>query len=124
MDHANAPANIACDRALKAAQFMHRDISELNQRRIRAQRPALDLGVGLHYGDVLYGNMGAPSRMDFTVIGSAVNIASRIENLASILDERILTSTAFAQIVGTELKSCGTHPLKGIRQPVEVFTIP
>jgi len=118
----NAPANVACDRALKAAQLTQQAVSILNEKRRKQGRPVLELGIGLHYGDVLYGNIGAPGRLDFTVIGQAVNLASRIEALCSKLQKRILTSDVFEATVESELESCGKHDLKGIPRAVEVFS--
>ena len=121
---ADAPANIACDRAFVASTRIHHALYELNLRRKRQQRPALNLGVGLHYGDVLYGNVGASNRQDFTVIGSAVNVAARIESLSSQLDEPTLTSAEFASFVGHKLQSKGKHQIRGIPHPLELFAIP
>ena len=120
----NAPANIACDRAFVASQKIHRAIVELNQRRTIEKRPALDLGIGLHYGDVLYGNVGASNRQDFTVIGSAVNLAARIEALSSKLEEPTLTSSQFASYLSQSLTSCGHYPIRGIPQRMELFAVP
>ena len=121
---ADAPANIACDRAFVASTKIHHALYELNLRRKRQQRPALKLGIGLHYGDVLYGNVGASNRQDFTVIGSAVNVAARIENLSSRLEEPTLISAQFAEFVAHKLQSRGKHAVRGIPEPLEVFAIP
>ncbi len=82
-----------------------------------------DVGVGLHYGDVSYGNIGAPGRLDFTVIGSAVNLAARIEATCGKLGEPMLASSAFvARTPGWT--SCGSFDMKGVAEPVEVFRPP
>jgi len=121
---ADAPANIACDRAFVASTKIHHALYELNLRRNRQQRPALKLGIGLHYGDVLYGNVGASNRQDFTVIGSAVNVAARIESLSSQLDEPTLISKQFAEFVAHKLQSRGKHTVRGIPEPLELFAVP
>jgi adenylate cyclase len=79
-------------------------------------------GIGLHYGSVFYGNIGGGNRLDFTVIGSAVNIASRIEGLCSELDRRFLASAAFVEKSSLEWESVGWRRLKGVSEPVEIFT--
>ena len=87
-------------------------------------RPALRAGIGLHLGDVFYGNVGAPSRLDFTVIGPAVNLAFRIESATKELGRPLLASRAFARAVPTPLVSLGAHRLRGIAAPEELFGLP
>jgi len=81
----------------------------------------LRAGVGLHIGNVLYGNVGAPDRLDFTVIGPAVNLAFRLESLTKDLQRPILASAAFAQALPLPLRSLGRHPIRGLSEPEEVF---
>ena len=82
------------------------------------------LGVALHLGDVLYGNVGSDRRLDFTVIGPAVNAASRIEALCGALDCPLLISGAFVGAAGSAagFRSLGKHRLRGIGEPQELFT--
>ena len=87
----------------------------------RKDHPPLRAGIGLHLGDVFYGNVGAPSRLDFTVIGPAVNLAFRIESMTKELRRPLLASRAFARAVPTPLVSLGTHSLRGIAAPEELF---
>lgn len=85
----------------------------------------LDFGVALHIGDVMYGNIGTSQRLDFTVIGPAVNLTARLEALAATLREPILVSAEIAKALGgsfaSGLESVGRHSLKGMATPVEAF---
>ena len=75
----------------------------------------------LHVGQVVYGNIGSPDRLDFTVLGPAVNLVSRLEGLAKQLDQPLLCSAAFAGALDLPLASLGRFPLKGVAEPQEVF---
>ena len=112
-----------CAAALAAAAEALQGVRALNAGRSAAGRPVMDLDVALHLGDVLYGNVGTESRMEFTVIGPAVNAASRIEALCGDLDCNLLISGAFAAAAGgSGFRSLGRHALRGIREPQELFT--
>jgi adenylate cyclase len=71
----------------------------------------------------MYGNIGAPDRLDFTVIGPAVNLVSRIQGLSSELQRPVLTSQAFAALCAERLVSAGHHPVKGLKDPIQVFSL-
>lgn len=111
----------ACTAALDAAIDAYAALDALNHRRRRAGQPEIRFGVGLHAGTVVYGNVGAPDRLDFTVMGPAVNRAARIESLTKELGCRMLVSAEFARCCGRPMRSLGTHPLKGVAEPQEVF---
>lgn len=104
----------ACDRAYAAGRDMIANLEKLNERRTTENKPPLQIGMGLHVGDVWYGNIGASGRMDFTVIGPAVNRAARLEKLASDLGEGILVSKAFNDAAGAAFDYVGEYELKGI----------
>jgi adenylate cyclase len=75
----------------------------------------------LHVGEVAYGNIGSPERLDFTVLGPAVNLVSRLEGLAKQLDQPLLCSAAFAGALDVPITSLGSFPLKGVAERQEVF---
>jgi adenylate cyclase len=92
--------------------------------RSAAAKPTPGLDIALHVGHVQYGNVGADARLDFTVIGRAVNEAARIELLCKELDRNLLISQAFAESAETSrhrLASLGRHRLRGVREETELF---
>ncbi|HYP36933.1 MAG TPA: adenylate/guanylate cyclase domain-containing protein, partial [Stellaceae bacterium] len=99
-------------------------LDAVNKARRAAGRGELRTGIGLHLGEVIFGNVGAPGRLDFTVIGPAVNLASRIEDLTKQLARPMLFSSAFARICPRPLVSLGFHPVRGLNDPEEVFGLP
>jgi adenylate cyclase len=108
----------ACRRALGAAQAAIARLNKLNGKRAVPLR----FGIGLHLGDVLYGNIGTASRLEFTVIGAAANEAARIEGLCKTLDVPfVLSERVAAHIPGC--RSLGRHSLRGVAQTLEVFTV-
>ncbi len=109
-------------RALSAARRALRRLASENVERTGEGQPEIRCGIGLHAGEVRYGNIGARERLDFTVIGPAVNEASRMEALCKVLDRPLLASAAFAEAHGHEgLVSLGFHALRGVREPKEIF---
>lgn len=110
-----------CDRALSAAELAVANMHILNRRRGREDKAALNFSIALHVGDAMYGNVGAHNRLDFTVIGPAVNLCARLESLAGSLGEKIICSSEFAEISKTEMCSVGTHALKNVETAVEAF---
>ena len=92
---ADDPAE-ACRRALKAEELLRARVKELNERRRAEERPITSVYVGLHIGEVFYGNIGSVDRLDFTVVGPAVNETSRIASMCRSVDRPVLVSSAFA----------------------------
>jgi adenylate cyclase len=114
----------ACRQAIAAAQeFCRRADMENTLRRSRRDPPLLHR-LSLHFGEVAYGNVGAPHRLDFTVVGPAVNRASRLLDLAKALDRQVVISRAFARELGQPLADLGRHRLRGIDHPQQVFALP
>jgi adenylate cyclase len=115
----------ACQRALRAALDARTAMAAVNKRRFERGDETLGFGIALHAGEVMYGNIGSTHRLDFTVIGPAVNLATRLEGLCRTLGRDLLISDSFAfYFIGWELPSLGHHQLAGIARPVEVFTVP
>jgi adenylate cyclase len=115
----------ACRRALQAALDARAAMAQLNRERTASGEEALGFGIALHAGDVMYGNIGAADRLDFTVIGPAVNLAARLERLCRELGLDLVLSDAFARLCSApEYRRLGEYRLPGIKRAVEVFTVP
>ena len=115
------PRDEACARAMIAAMEAVALLDQVNEVRRAEGKMEARGSFALHIGTVHYGNIGAANRFDFTVIGSAVNLASRIEALCSQLDHRVLMSETFAQSSPVQLVSVGRHALKGLDGEQEIF---
>ena len=107
-------------RRLLAARAATAAIAALNGERIGRNEPAILYGIVLHVGDVIYGNIGGENRLDFTVIGRAVNLAARIERLCRELGRTLLLSEAFVSAAGVAVEPMGRFPLKGMAAPQTV----
>jgi adenylate cyclase len=117
-------ASSVAARALLAAQEAEAAIHRLNEERIQAGQPLILFGLALHAGEVLYGNIGGEGRLDFTVIGQAVNVAARIEGLCGTLDRQILLSGDFADFCNSTAEPLGSFPLKGVGTNHPVYGVP
>jgi adenylate cyclase len=111
----------ACDTALAAAVNAVDSLARMNGERREAGRPVINAGLALHVGEVLYGNIGTRDRLDFTVIGHAVNLVSRIEHFCAEAGHQMVLSADFAATADIPVRSLGKHPLKGIAAPQEIF---
>ena len=115
-----------CRRALDAAAETMRELAAVNARAPAAGLPDVTVDLALHVGEVLYGNVGAVDRLDFTVIGPAVNEVARIEALCEPLGRTVLISAEFAAAVeGVEnrLKFLGHYNLRGVRETKKIFAL-
>jgi adenylate cyclase len=110
-----------CAAALKAAEQALANMALMNQQRGGEGKPALGAGIALHVGDAMYGNVGAQDRLDFTVIGPAVNLCARLQALAGERAEPIICSADFASHSSAAMRSIGQHALKNIEVPVEAY---
>ncbi|MEW6689324.1 MAG: adenylate/guanylate cyclase domain-containing protein [Pseudomonadota bacterium] len=121
---ASATAREACECAVAAARTVRARTVAANSRRQAAGLPPFACGVGLHLGRVLYGNIGTPSRLEFSVIGAAANEAARIEALCKETGRDVVLSGAVAAALGEPCASLGRFALRGVAQPVEIFALP
>jgi adenylate cyclase len=116
----------ACGCALDAAADARTLVTALNERRAAARLPVTRFYLGLHVGEVFYGNIGSLDRLDFTVVGPAVNETSRIAAMCRSLDQDVLLSSAFAEAAGAareRLVSVGRYALRGVQRPQELYTL-
>jgi adenylate cyclase len=113
----------ACANLLHAVAEARQAMINLNQKNGETGREPLNYGIGIHVGDVMYGNIGSQTRLDFTVIGPAVNMASRLETLTKQLGRTVLLSRAFADFVNSDfdLERVGEYPVRGFSDPIELF---
>ena len=107
----------ACGAALRAVERARERLAGASA----ADGSPLAFVATLHVGEVAYGNIGSPERLDFTVLGPAVNLVSRLEGVAKELDRPLLSSAAFAGGIALPFTSLGRFPLKGVAEPQEVF---
>lgn len=121
LSNRNACANLIA--AIREAQI---ELALLNKINIEKGHDPLGYGIGVHVGDVMYGNIGSKSRLDFTVIGPAVNIASRLESLTKSVGKPVLLSEEFVNMAGdgTGFENIGPRTLRGLEQPITVFSLP
>jgi adenylate cyclase len=101
-------------------------LDALNAAREAAGRPVAAVDLALHLGEVLYGNVGAADRIDFTIIGPAVNEVARIEALCETLGRKVLVSSVLAAASegsSVRLEPLGHHALRGVREPREIFAL-
>jgi adenylate cyclase len=111
-------ADEACGRALAAAQEARRRLNPPS-----AQTDAnFDFGIALHLGQVIYGNVGVPERLQFTLVGSAVNEAVRVQDLTKKLGHSVLATASFVDATPGSWRPLGEHTLRGIETPMPIFT--
>lgn len=123
---ADDPAE-ATRRALKAEELLRTRLHDLNERRRAEERPTTSIYIGLHVGEVFYGNIGSIDRLDFTVVGPAVNETSRIASMCRSVDRPMLVSSDFADALPNgdrqRLVSVGRFALRGVGRAKELFTL-
>jgi len=112
----------ACKAALDAAMDAFSSLAVLNKLRRRRGKPEIRFGVGLHVGHVVYGNVGAPERLDFTVMGSAVNRTARLESLTKQVGVPLLISKEFKMLTGAPSTYRGEYEVKGLDTKMPVYS--
>jgi adenylate cyclase len=113
----------AADSAIAAAEAAAAGVAALNKDRVFPGGPEVQCGVAIHVGEVMYGNVGAADRLDFTVIGPAVNLVTRMEPLCAQLDQSVIVSANLARASRRDFRSLGKFTFKGIAKRQEVFTL-
>ena len=111
----------ACANLLHAVTEARQAMIALNERNNGTGRAPLNYGIGVHVGDVMYGNIGSDTRLDFTVIGPAVNLTARIESMCRQLGRQLLLSADFVEAGKISAQSLGAFALKGVGADQEIF---
>ncbi len=122
--HGGADEGRACEAALAAAREAGQRLDRLNEARARSGLRRLEFGLGLHLGEVVFGNIGVPERLQFTVVGPAANEVARLEALTKDLGRPVLASAEFAGHLPLAWNSLGRHALRGVDGPREVLAPP
>jgi adenylate cyclase len=115
-----------CSRAIAAADELLATMARINDRRAAEDLVVTQFSLALHLGDLMYGNIGAEDRLDFTVIGPAVNMTARIQAMCRPLEQDVIISAAVARAAvreGKRIVSLGPYALRGIPEPQELFTL-
>jgi adenylate cyclase len=120
----NGSPTKAAHQALAASREARQRLVALNERRAAQSEEQLAFGLGLHVGELLYGNIGVPTRIEFSVIGPAANEVSRLESLTKEVGEPVLASRAFKEAVDLPWRYLGVYRLKGVGECMEVFAPP
>ena len=107
--------------ALAAAHDADRRLAEVNARRKEFGEQSLDFGLALHVGELMFGNIGVPERVDFSFIGPAANEVARLESLTKELGRRIVVSKAFADLLPRNWERLGSHQVQGVEKAMTVY---
>ncbi len=116
-------AKKAADAAWQAAITARDKINQLNQKRKCANQDALDFGLGLHAGTLKYGNIGVPTRLEFSVIGPVANEVARLESLTKEFDRSVIVSESFSKLLPLEWECLGSPKLKGVNKKFPVYSL-
>ncbi len=114
-------ASAACLAAYETAHEARLLLVELNDRRRSGGQEPVNDGIALHFGVAQYGNIGSDERLDFTLIGREVNLASRVMGLAKTVSEQVICTKAFRDACGVDMRFVGSFEVRGLRDPIDVF---
>ena len=112
----------ACQKAMRAVREADRRVRRLNIERATKDQPLVEYGLGLHIGDVMYGNIGVPERLEFSVIGPAANETARLESLTKEIGHNVVVSDDFARNIKGGWISLGQRNLKGVGGAMKLFS--
>ena len=112
----------ACKKAMRAMRDAEKRVKKLNSERAAKGEPIIEYGLGLHVGDVMYGNIGVPSRLEFSVIGPAANETARLESQTKEMGHSVIASDHFARNIKDAWTSLGTKNLKGVGGAMKIYT--
>jgi Adenylate and Guanylate cyclase catalytic domain len=112
------------DEALATGRDMLSALEELNTRLLRENREPIAIGIGIHTGPAIVGSIGSPERLEFTAIGSAVNIASRVEGLTKTVDRSLLLTEATAMhlLDKAALENLPPQTVPGVEKPIQIYS--
>lgn len=116
-------AQAACRAAIKAAHQALANLRDYIDTAADKGKEAIEFVIGIDFGRVTFGNIGSPDRLDFTVVGQAVNVASRVQELCKKLDEKILVTQSVANHMTSNVQSAGYHSVRGLPEEIEVFKV-
>jgi adenylate cyclase len=123
-NEAPGEADLGAPRAVIAAEDLLRCVDDVNASLAKKNEAPLRIGVGLHAGDVVRGNLGAGRRKQWTVIGDTVNLASRMESMTKVLERDIVfTAPVASQLPEARVEPMGSHEIKGKPEPVACFAL-
>ncbi len=116
-------AAASCRSAVQAAEQALVNLRDYNDAAVEKKKEPIKFVVGIDFGRVTFGNIGSPDRLDFTVVGQAVNVASRVQELCKKLDEKILVTQSVAEHMARSMQSAGYHNFRGLPEEIEVFVV-
>ena len=114
-------AKQSCEAAVKSAKEAFDRLNDYNTTALSNGDDIIDFVISMDFGDVTFGNIGSPDRLDFTVVGRSVNIASRVQDICKKLNEHILFTAAIGAKLDSEKQSVGYHSIRGVSHDVEIF---
>ncbi len=114
-------ADASCRSAVQAAEQALANLRDYNDTAADKKKEQIAFVVGIDYGRVTFGNIGSPDRLDFTVVGQAVNVASRVQELCKKLGEEILVTQGVSERMTRSMQSAGYHSIRGLPDEIEVF---